>query len=115
MTLTYQQCQGWGGRVGARGLLGFGVPPLCGRGGGIKGTDLRTNERLAGIYAVTHAPLPSTLLYPHMQGRIFVWLSLFALCSALANLRRSTLDSRTLLAAGMLLLFASYSVYIQKQ
>ncbi len=66
-----------------------------------------------------HTSLPSytplTPIHTYTQGRIFVWLSLFALCSAGANLRRSTLDSRTLLAAGMLFLFACYTLYIQKQ
>lgn len=46
--------------------------------------------------------------------RICVWLSVFALCSATVNVRRSSLDSRTLMGAGMVLIFAFYTVYIQE-
>jgi len=46
--------------------------------------------------------------------RICVWLSVFALASAAVNVRRSSLDSRTLMGAGMVLAFAFYTVYIQK-
>jgi hypothetical protein len=45
--------------------------------------------------------------------RICVWLSVFALASAAVNVRRSSLDSRTLMGAGMVLMFAFYTVYIQ--
>jgi len=45
--------------------------------------------------------------------RICVWLSVFALASAAVNVRRSSLDSRTLMGAGMVLVFAFYTVYIQ--
>ncbi|GAB5032722.1 protein asterix-like [Nannochloropsis oceanica] len=45
--------------------------------------------------------------------RICVWLSVFALASASVNVRRSSLDSRTLMGAGMVLTFSVYTVYTQ--